>query len=416
MSTTKTRLHVIREHQGRLGFKAFLASNSFLNFENTHSGSLTAMQSTTSEGHPFPIKGFEGDLGGEFLTDNVVYSDNCRHLRITYNNSFGVNYYEGTIFPFMSSRTSPVNGALGASVSPSSEVDIDAAGTTAIALVLPTNPVAGLATFFGELREGFPRIIGSTLFEKGGKLGNKVGEEYLNYSFGWAPMVSDFKKWLHSIRHADRIWKQFQRDAGRRVRRRYYFPETTEVILDDVSSPVPSKNGPVDKNFWRGDASKLLYPLYRNITLKRRRWFSGSFTYYLQDNPAAVKRWNQDLQRLDKLYGVKITPDVIWNLTPWSWAADWFGNTGDIIHNMTKFSQDGLVMPYGYMMEQSILRAEYRMKDLKPTGFDIPDLTQVFTRTIKYRRRATPFGFGLDPVSFTPFQLSILTSLGLSRK
>jgi len=301
--------------------------------------------------------------------------------------------------------------------SPSADADLDAAGTVAISRVLPTNPVAGLATAFGELREGFPKVIGSDLFKASGKpLSKRAGDEYLNYQFGWAPMVSDFKKWLTALQESDKIWKQFQRDAGRRVRRRYYFPETTEVLLDDVIADYPISGGPDVPSLWQDGWNSSTSTLYRHIEVKRRRWFSGAFIYYLDVNTPSMTAFDRDLQRLQKLYGIKITPEVIWNLTPWSWAADWFGNMGEVLHNVSQFMQDGLVMPYGYMMETSVVTATYRMRNVALKGLTIPDLTQTFTTTVKCRRQATPFGFGLDFDSFSQFQLSIIAALGLSAR
>jgi hypothetical protein len=375
---------------------------------------LTGTQTTESEGHPFPKRGSDEDLGGEFFTQKMSYSDNCKRVRV--ERFFGSTsyYFEGTLFPYASGDTGynlfPESAA-------SSNSELDAAGTVAISRVLPTNPVAGLATALGELREGFPKAIGSDLFKKSGKpLSSRAGSEYLNYQFGWAPMVSDFKKWFAATRDADKIWKQFQRDAGRHVRRRYYFPETTEVILDDAVAGQLVQAGPATSFLWQDGLSSMTSTLYRHIEVKRKRWFSGAFIYYLDTNLPGMNAWERDLQRLNKLYGVKITPEVVWNLTPWSWAADWFGNTGELLHNVSQFAQDGLVMPYGYMMETSTVKATYRMRDVALFGLTIPDLTQEFTTTVKLRRRATPFGFGLDFDSFSPFQLSILAALGLSKR
>jgi hypothetical protein len=344
----------------------------------------------------------------------MSYKDNCRRVRSSRSFGSGTYYYEGTLFPYALGDT---GSAVFPTASYSSSSELDAAGTVAISRVLPTNPVAGLATALGELREGFPKVIGTDLFKVGGKpLSNRAGQEYLNYQFGWAPMVSDFKKWLTALQNSDKIWKQFQRDAGRHVRRRYYFPETTEVILDDVVANQPILGGPSSYILWQGGLPSMKNTLYRHIEVKRRRWFSGAFIYYLDVQSPGKKAWDSDIQRLNKLYGVKITPEVIWNLTPWSWAADWFGNVGELAHNVSQFAQDGLVMPYGYMMETSTVKATYRMRNVALWGNTIPDLTQEFTTTVKIRRRATPFGFGLDFDSFSQFQLSILAALGLSKR
>lgn len=412
MSTIRRRAFDLRSSGGSEGQRsqAFPALNFTVPFHRT----LTGTQYTESEGHPFPRKGSDEDLGGEFLTERVSYKDNCARVKVWSGQPNNSSYWDGTLFPFLEAGSN-FNSFL--SNPRSDDSALDALGTTAIARSLPTNPLVSLATAFGELREGFPKVIGTDLFKTAGKpVSSRAGSEYLNYQFGWAPMVADFKKWLNATRTADIVWKQFQRDAGRRVRRRYYFPETTEVILDDAIAGQPVKGGPGNTSLWQGGASSSFKTLYRHHEVKRRQWFSGAFIYYLDNNPSMVKTWDSDMQRLNKLYGVKITPEVIWNLTPWSWAADWFANTGDIAHNVSQFAQDGLVMPYGYMMETSTMTATYRMKDVTLKGLTIPDITQVFTKTVKRRRGATPFGFGLDFDSFSQFQLSIIAALGLSRR
>jgi len=68
------------------------------------------------------------------------------------------------------------------------------------------------------------------------------------------------------------------------------------------------------------------------------------------------------------------------------------------------------------MMETTTVTATYSMRDVALQGHTIPDITQVFTTTVKRRRRATPFGFGLEFDSFSQFQLSIIAALGLSKR
>lgn len=413
MSTIRTRKLALRNSVSVNGYRN--ADHPDWAFEQRRPKSLTGIQITESEGHQFPIKGARGDLGGEFLTQKSSYSDNCRRVSVESFEGSGSYYFSGTLYPYFPSDDSDY--AIFPEATFSDDSELDAAGTTAISRVLPTNPVAGLATAFGELREGFPKIIGSDLFKIGGKpLSSKVGSEYLNYQFGWAPMVSDFKKWLSAFSQSDKIWKQFQRDAGRHVRRRYYFPETTEVLLDDSLADYPISGGPDFPSLWQDGWSSSTSTLYRHIEVKRRRWFSGAFIYYLDVNHPSMTALERDYQRLQKLYGISITPEVIWNLTPWSWAADWFGNMGDVLHNVSQFTDDGLVMPYGYMMETSTITATYRMRNVALKGLTIPDLTQTFTTTVKRRRKATPFGFGLDFDSFSQFQLSIIAALGLSKR
>jgi len=117
-----------------------------------------------------------------------------------------------------------------------------------------------------------------------------------------------------------------------------------------------------------------------------------------------------------KILGLEITPEVLWELVPWSWAIDWFANVGDLVKNVHNLSSDGLVMRYGYIMEHSMVRDTYI--HVGPTGFKDPKVVcepYTFVTETKLRRRATPFGFGLDLSSLTGQQKSILAALGMSR-
>jgi hypothetical protein len=272
-----------------------------------------------------------------------------------------------------------------------------------------------MAVTLGELHEGFPKLMGTLLFKQGlKKILKGSGDEFLNFEFGWKPLVNDLLKWAYAYSHADKLWDQFLRDSGRRVRRRYTFPKTTEVIESSVTPNQPIWNaGAQNNNFWTGGT--YLSPLETEIQLERNRWFSGCFTYFVDTSKDQRNQWKLTRRRLDYLYSTKVTPQVIWNLAPWSWAADWITNTGDLITNFTRFSEDGLVMPYGYMMELSVRKTMYRMRNLTPKGYVIPDLTEILTHTVKYRRKATPYGFGLDEQDFTARQWAIIGALGLSR-
>jgi hypothetical protein len=148
----------------------------------------------------------------------------------------------------------------------------------------------------------------------------------------------------------------------------------------------------------------------------QERWFSGAFTYYLPtgyDSRVALAKLARQAQYL---LGANLSPDVLWELTPWSWAVDWFANAGDVIHNISRFASGGLVMPYGYMMEHTIITDTYRF--VGNTGFSSPfdklPPTVLVTET-KKRVKANPFGFGVSWNSLSGFQYSILAALGLSK-
>lgn len=151
--------------------------------------------------------------------------------------------------------------------------------------------------------------------------------------------------------------------------------------------------------------------LTKTVVTRKRRWFSGCFTYYLKtDRLARLEQYS------NRLYGTRVTTDLLWKIGPWSWAADWITNFGDVVRNTAAFANDGLVMRYGYMMEHTSVITEYSLRGMTLFDGQVLNLTQSFVTTTKKRRRATPYGFGFDPGTFTPRQWSIIAALGISRR
>jgi hypothetical protein len=280
---------------------------------------------------------------------------------------------------------------------------------------IPTNPLAGLAVAVGEIREGIPGLVGADFFKSRTGIAKSAGSEYLNVQFGWVPLVSDVQAFSHSVSHRDEILREYERLSGKRVRRRMSWPteDTTTVSTTSGKYPVGHVN-----SYLLMDSGTLTTTTIQ----KKRRWFSGCYTYYLAPQSGHSSERNEQLA--NRLYGTRLTPDVLWELAPWSWAADWFANTGDVLHNVSAFANDGLVMPYAYVMEESIHEVTYELKGCTfPITPNYPamiesaptTLVQRLRTTTKKRIRATPFGFGLNESTFSGRQLAIIGALGLSR-
>jgi len=286
-------------------------------------------------------------------------------------------------------------------------------GTTAIARTIPTNPVAGAAQFIGELREGLPSVPGKNLI--GHKGPSSLGDEYLNGVFGIQPLINDLQKFGEAARQSDKIVAQLKRDSGRLIRRRYTFP-VERYVTDPVVVQASSYGTPGLRL-----ATPNAYATYPGKLTKTREetyeyWFSGAYTYLYQDGDRSVDKMSAAVQRLNRLYGIRPSVETLWELTPWSWAADWFGNAGDVAHNMAAFSNDSLVMRWGYVMCTYTIRDTYLLEGCRLKGGPPGPFTQTFVTKVKKRVKATPYGFGLDPdVSFTARQWAILSALGLSK-
>jgi hypothetical protein len=236
-----------------------------------------------------------------------------------------------------------------------------------------------------------------------------MGSEYLNLEFGWKPLVSDLRDLSKSIIETEALLKQLARDSGRRVRRRLSFPE---VSTTNVS--VRSKN----YLFLQNDPGT--YDLVRQddgvttSTSSTKTWFSGAFSYHY--NPADMNNVSRIATQARILYGLRLDPEVLWNLAPWSWLADWFVDVGPVLHNLSVFSQDGLVLEYGYIMQQRDDVTTDIMRNVYTYGGPSGNLSSSYTLTSKRRMPATPFGFGVSFEGFTARQTAILTALGFTRR
>jgi hypothetical protein len=203
--------------------------------------------------------------------------------------------------------------------------------------------------------------------------------------------------------------RQFDRDSGKVVRRAYNFP--IEVTDSQVAT---GSNGTYMVPFNSDTKKATSAPWEVSRRVVQKKWFSGAFTYRVPLGNDSLSVLGRHASHAKKLLGISLTPDTLWNLAPWSWATDWFANTGDVLSNISDCVTDGLVMHYGYMMVHTIVTDTYM-----PVGTDLIDgssssVFSVVTET-KQRRAANPFGFGISWDALSAFQLSIAGALGLSR-
>lgn len=348
------------------------------------------------------------DLGGPFQTGMSSCEPGAKTVQIIRPFGAGQRTYFGPVFAYRSN----FEGKLQDIHDISSWVTLESLGATAIARTLPTNPLAGLGQFLGELRQlpKLPDVINwrtrALNFRKANWGSNlrKGSDEYLNYMFGWLPFVKDVKDGCKAVRDADKTMRQYQRDSGRNVRRKYKFPDEKKVEITDLGVGY---GAPTLDTYLYSSPGKLT----RTVTTTRKVWFRGCYTYYL---PKEGTLANVEAHAA-KLFGLRITPHLLWQLAPWSWAADWLTNFGDVVKNMSAFANDGLVLRYGYMMETSTVKTEYALAGLTLYGGKPINLVQSFTTTVKRRIKATPYGFGFDPGTFTARQWSIIAALGINR-
>jgi hypothetical protein len=361
-------------------------------------------ESRESYGHPFRLLGRTNrNIGGKFVHTKISVGSEppkplLRTNGSTWRESQGPLWPSGHFRTIVTTFPTSYSEALDFAtdtVPLVSDNDLAAAGATAVARCAPTSPLVDLSTSLAELlREGLPQVPGSA--------GN-IGGEYLNVMFGYLPLHGDLSDLAETARNADKLLRQYERDAGRWIRRRLDFTPsvTTEVGFQENASLVGAGSG--------------LSQVGSRTTIQTTRtetWFEGAFTYHLPR-----KGWRRTVAELDHLYGIMPGIDTAWELTGYSWLADYFLNVGDVFKNINAFAQDGLVMPYGYIMsKQHVRREESWTGNVRLNGaWERITVSNSLDYISHQRQLANPFGFGLKFGDLNDRQLSILAALGISR-
>lgn len=351
-----------------------------------------------SQNH-FPLNP-DGDTGGPFQLTKV--GDYASFLHKPHNGScynwhgdITVRHSDGPFTPSdVGSFTVPTNSTL------------MSLGSTAISRCAPSVPSFSLPTAAGELLfDQMPRIPWSTWKERTGAASG-AGGEYLNTQFGWLPLVNDITSFSKTLINCHSLLESYIKGSDSKQRRRYAFPDK------DYTGVSPM-------GYLFTEPAAGVASLFGQTMLRRtqKTWFSGAFRYHIPvaDSPLSQMRRSYSLAR--HLLGIELTPAVVWNLAPWSWAADWFGNFSDVMTNVSAMGSDGLVMQYGYVMCETItdLWSYGRVTDSRLTSM----YNQITARRTLYksaqRLQATPYGFGVNMSALSPRQIAILTAIGISR-
>lgn len=300
------------------------------------------------------------------------------------------------------------------SVGPS-QIDLSK-GVKAIAETEPSKSDFSLVRAIAEAVTQFPSVPfwESHKSVRRGEFIGPFGAEYLNIVFGVAPTVQDiYALCQRVITFGDRL-QQIERSVGRPVRRRYDFPESSSSKSGKTESLGPDNVvvGPKIPNyFWKNE------PVFTSHTetITEKYWFAGAFEYYLSPLLEKLGPAGDFYAKADHILGLKLDLATIWELTPWSWLADWFFNVGDLITINEKLANDSLVIRYGYLMRTTRMVYTAATSDLVSFEPSQPTTVSSTTRiTVKERVRSTPYGFGTTGAALSGQQWAILVALGLT--
>lgn len=321
----------------------------------------------------------------------------------------------------------------------------DVYGTRFIKETTPSNPLVDLSVTLGELlHKGVPNLRPSRKIDtpsiidrspirnsNGVIIGYRkspvtrskrnatselleVPGRYVGYQFGVSPLGSDIGKSAYALVEAKRLVEELGSQNGKTTRRRRTLPEIK--YENTVSAPLDlASNG----LYFRTAFSPNL-PLSRtgavSLTVTNKWSFSGAYSWYL---PTGEDLWSRVTRRnaqAHRLFGIDVNPSSVYNLLPWSWLVDWVVDLGDVVQNINELSNDNMVLRYGYVMCHTVAERTYTYPSVtyRGSGASSGPISVTLRSERKQRWRATPYGFGLNPDTFSERQWSILAALGIS--
>lgn len=196
-------------------------------------------------------------------------------------------------------------------------LSVAAATTKLLARTNPNRVESSIPQFIGELKDvpNLFRARAAGLHAKRPKFGSTAGGTYLQWKFGWEPLIRDLQNFLNGQNLVDKRVKELQNlylngGISRRLR-------------------LSSGSGHGD-----GTLTILSFPPTFIIKGRYSRITKGSQWGSVKWVPTAVPKdmSNESLRKLarDAVFGVGgVHISDVWELLPWSWMVDWSSNIGD---------------------------------------------------------------------------------------
>lgn len=294
----------------------------------------------------------------------------------------------------------------------------------------PDKPDFTFATSLYELKDmgpflqnavkGIKKGMHEHLSSKGKKTSelSKSGQYFLAIQFGWLPLLSDIRKYVKAQKNGQQRLRQLIRDNGRPIRRSSTWNDFTNHYGGGTSNYNSGSGAALQPTFVTQCYGPG--PTYRRVHTNdsTKTWAEGVFRYHLPPGPRDVA-WTKKMMR--RIMGQRVTPDMIYNIMPWSWLVDYFTDLGTFISNVSPGVGDRLAADYAFVMKTekwtSNRDGDAHVQGSKTENANLlrPTAASSCTTTRKMRSVASPFGWGIKQSDLSPKQLAILGALGLSK-
>jgi len=253
----------------------------------------------------------------------------------------------------------------------------------------PSRPYVDIPVFLGELRD-----IPSLVYSFGRNMLTAIANGNIRYQFGIKPMISDLVKMTQFTKEADKRFHEFTALGKGGIRRK-------SVVW---SGAVSSK----------ADIFMISSPNWARLGCMRTIFTSRRVSAYCVWKPDTFFRsWpktNDELRKkaMDAVTGATIDMSTAWELIPWSWLADWFGNVGDML------AANRNIIPayvsHSFIMEHLLTQVNYTISTPSPwAGIQVSQLPSRLIETKSRQPQSAAYDARM-PV-LTGRQLSILGSL-----
>lgn len=243
---------------------------------------------------------------------------------------------------------------------------------------------------------------------------SEVPGRYVGYQFGVQPLGKDIGNSAYALVEAKRLLEELGSQNGKTTRRQRVMKEIKHESTANAPLELASNGA-----FFRTAFTPNL-PLSAtgavSLTVTRTWSFAGAYSWWLPTGNDLWSRLTRRNSQAHRLFGLDVNPSSVYNLLPWSWLVDWVFDLGDVIQNINELSNDNMVLRYAYVMCHTVAERTYTYPSVtyRGTGASSGPISVTLRSERKQRWRATPYGFGLNPDTFSDRQWSILTALGLS--
>jgi hypothetical protein len=246
----------------------------------------------------------------------------------------------------------------------------------------------------------------------------RVADNFLNHQFGWIPFIKDLSNLYSTYSRALILKEQIARDNNKWIKRKRAMKDvqSEEIVFDSRVNGGGafrvSPNIPWILSTGGGHYYQIVLQTSSVI------WCEGSFKYYRPEFDTGMSDFNSTWNSINRdlmIYGLRVSPQHIYQATPWTWLADWFTNAGSVVQRANDWGLDSMAARYMYLMRHQlrtvVLRQFVRF-------YDGTSKTLEWHRVLESKQRmgaSSPYGLGLSWESLSARQLGILVSLGITR-